>query len=154
MHTTYTGHQVIDEHGEPVGTVSDVFYDDETSTEPTWLVVDPGVFRKERLVPRIDEEWPTVVDSHRAVVVLSLGTIPDVPSSKVLKSLRRWASDLNDNGGRLFIAGVSPATAAELASGGVADVVGEDGILPATERVFGALDEAVARGTQWIAGLD
>ncbi len=105
-------------------------------------------------VPRIDEEWPTVVDSHRAVVVLSLGTIPDVPSSKVLKSLRRWASDLNDNGGRLFIAGVSPATAAELASGGVADVVGEDGILPATERVFGALDEAVARGTQWIAGLD
>ncbi|MCB1002211.1 MAG: PRC-barrel domain-containing protein [Acidimicrobiales bacterium] len=51
MHTTYTGHQVIDEHGEPVGTVSDVFYDDETSTEPTWLVVDPGVFRKERLVP-------------------------------------------------------------------------------------------------------
>ncbi|MEZ5252152.1 MAG: hypothetical protein R2713_23965 [Ilumatobacteraceae bacterium] len=28
MHTTYTGHQVIDEHGEPVGTVSDVFYDD------------------------------------------------------------------------------------------------------------------------------
>ncbi|MFN8023002.1 MAG: PRC-barrel domain-containing protein [Acidimicrobiales bacterium] len=48
--TTYTGHKVVDEHGEPVGTVSDVFYDD-ASDEPTWLVVDPGLLRKERLVP-------------------------------------------------------------------------------------------------------
>ena len=103
-------------------------------------------------VPRIDEEWPTVDYSHHAVVVLSLGTIPDVPSSKVLKSLRRWATDLHDNGGRLIIAGVSPATARELTAGGVAELIGPDAIVPASTRVFGALDEAVARGTQWIAG--
>lgn len=103
-------------------------------------------------VPRIDEEWPTVDDSHHAVVVLSLGTIPDVPSSKVLKSLRRWATDLHDNGGRLIIAGVSPATARELTAGGVAELIGPDAIVPASTRVFGALDDAVARGTQWIAG--
>jgi sulfate permease, SulP family len=31
-------------------------------------------------------------------------------------------------------------------------VLGEDGIVPATDRVFGALDTAVARGREWIAG--
>lgn len=50
METTYTGHDVIDRDGETVGTVSDVFYEDG-ATDPSWLVVDPGVFRKERLVP-------------------------------------------------------------------------------------------------------
>ena len=57
MHTTYTGHPVIDDQGERVGTVSDVFYDD-ASDEPKWLVIDPGVFRKERLVP-IDGSYET-----------------------------------------------------------------------------------------------
>ena len=50
MSATYTGHQVVDQHGDVVGTVSDVFYDDARN-EPTWLVVDPGLLRKERLVP-------------------------------------------------------------------------------------------------------
>lgn len=57
MEATYTGHEVIDEHGEAVGTVSDVFYDDRTN-KPQWLVVDPGVLRKERLVP-IDGSYET-----------------------------------------------------------------------------------------------
>jgi sulfate permease, SulP family len=103
-------------------------------------------------VPRIDEEWPRVENSDNAVVVLSLGTMPDVPSSKVLKALRRWASDLKANGGRLIIAGVSPATARELQAGGIAELVGADGILPATEVIFGALGDAVARGNAWISG--
>jgi sporulation protein YlmC with PRC-barrel domain len=51
------GHQVIDAAGETVGTVSDVFFDDH-SNRPKWLVVDPGVFRKERLVP-IDGAYET-----------------------------------------------------------------------------------------------
>jgi sporulation protein YlmC with PRC-barrel domain len=51
------GHEVIDVDGEVVGTVSDVFYDDHLN-RPKWLVVDPGVFRKERLVP-IDGAYET-----------------------------------------------------------------------------------------------
>ncbi|HYO00385.1 MAG TPA: hypothetical protein VET27_00210 [Mycobacterium sp.] len=31
------------------------------------------------------------------------------------------------------------------------DVLGPDGIVPATTRVFGALDEALDRGRRWIA---
>jgi sporulation protein YlmC with PRC-barrel domain len=44
------GHQVVGSDGEIIGTVSDVFYDDHVNG-PKWLVVDPGLFRRERLVP-------------------------------------------------------------------------------------------------------
>lgn len=102
-------------------------------------------------VPRIDEEWPKVEDSHNAVVVLSMGALPDVPSSKVIHALQRWAGDLQRNGGRLIIAGVSPAVLKELQRGGVGDIVGADGIIPASVEVFGALNQAVAEGRRWIA---
>ncbi len=105
-------------------------------------------------VPRIDEEWPDVNAADNAVVVLSLGALPDVPSSKVIHALQRWAGDLQRNGGRLIIAGVSPAVLQVLHRGGIVDLVGDDGVVPATAEVFGALDEAVERGRRWIAGQD
>jgi SulP family sulfate permease len=102
-------------------------------------------------VPRIDEEWPRVADSTCAVVVLSMGTLPDVPSSKVIRALRKWATDLQAHGGRLLIAGVSPAGAKVLERGGIDDLLGPSGVVPATSRVFGALNEALDRGRRWIA---
>ncbi|HEY5840829.1 MAG TPA: STAS domain-containing protein, partial [Mycobacterium sp.] len=101
-------------------------------------------------VPRIDEEWPRVTDSHNAVVVLGMRTLPDVPSSKVLKALRKWAEQLHANGGRLIVVGVSPSTAKVLQEGGLSDVLGEDGVVLATDRVFGATEVAVSRGHRWI----
>lgn len=103
-------------------------------------------------VPRIDEDWPDVSGSSNAVVVLSLGSLPDVPSTKVIHAIERWARGLAANGGRLIIAGVDQPTEAVLTRGGIVDIVGADGIIPATPRVFGALDEAVEQGRQWIAG--
>jgi sporulation protein YlmC with PRC-barrel domain len=47
---TYTGHQVIDEHGTPVGSVVDVVFDME-GVRPEYMVVDPGVFRSAHYVP-------------------------------------------------------------------------------------------------------
>lgn len=105
-------------------------------------------------VPRIDEEWPRVTDSRNAVVVLSMRALPDVPSSKVIRALRAWASDLEAHGGRLIIAGVSPAASKVLDRGGIAEQLGPDGIVPASPRVFGALDEALERGRRWIAERD
>ena len=103
-------------------------------------------------VPRIDEKWPRVAESHNAVVVLGVRTLPDVPSSKVIKSMRRWAEDLQANGGRLIMAGVSPAAAKVLQAGGLTEQLGPNGVVPASDRLFGATEEAVARGQQWIAG--
>jgi sulfate permease, SulP family len=102
-------------------------------------------------VPRIDEEWPRVADSTNAVVVLSMRMLPDVPSSKVIRALTKWATQLEAHGGRLLIAGVSPAAQKVLDRGGVTALVGADGVVPAGTRVFGALDEAVDRGRRWIA---
>lgn len=102
-------------------------------------------------VPRIDEEWPNVSDSHNAVVVLSMAALPDVPSSKVVHALRKWSNDLKANGGRLIIAGLSSDALTILQRGGVDEIVGPDGLIPATPQVFGALDTAVDIGRQWIA---
>jgi SulP family sulfate permease len=102
-------------------------------------------------VARIDEEWPKVEGSTNAVVVLSMRMLPDVPSSVAIKALRRWAGTLEAHGGRLIVAGVTPAANRILERGGLVDVLGPDGIVPATDQVFGALDDAVALGRQWIA---
>jgi SulP family sulfate permease len=101
-------------------------------------------------VPRIDEEWPRVADSSNAVVVLSMRMLPDVPSSKVIRALSKWATELESHGGRLLIAGVSPAAQKVLDRGGITELLGADGIVPAGTRVFGALDEALERGRRWI----
>ncbi len=90
-------------------------------------------------------------DGTNAVVVLSMRMLPDVPSSKVIEALSKWATELQAHGGRLIIAGVSPATETVFQHGGIAELLGDDGIVPATDRVFGALDEAVERGRRWIA---
>jgi SulP family sulfate permease len=103
-------------------------------------------------VARIDEEWPKAEGSTNAVVVLSMRMMPDVPSSVAIKALRRWAAVLQAHGGRLIVAGVTPAAERILERGGLVDVLGADGIVPAGDRVFGALDDAVARGREWIAG--
>jgi SulP family sulfate permease len=103
-------------------------------------------------VARIDEDWPKAEGSTNAVVVLSMRMMPDVPSSVAIKALRRWAGALQAHGGRLIVAGVTPAADRILERGGLVDVLGADGIVPATERVFGALNEAVALGREWIAG--
>jgi SulP family sulfate permease len=102
-------------------------------------------------VARIDEELPSVSDTRNAVVVLSLRALPDVPSSVAIKALRRWAGDLKAHDGRLIIAGATPAAVRILERGGLPDVLRPDGIVPATDEVFGALNIAVARGREWVS---
>jgi hypothetical protein len=56
---TYIDHEVIDETGERIGTVTDVLYEDpppsaigtDATPTPTWLVVDPGFLRAAHYVP-------------------------------------------------------------------------------------------------------
>lgn len=47
---SYTGHAVLDEHGIPIGSVTDVVYD-RHGFAPEYLVVDPGIFRAAHYVP-------------------------------------------------------------------------------------------------------
>ncbi len=47
---TYMGLDVQDEHGDTIGSVSDVLYDESTQN-PQWLVVNPGTLRADHFVP-------------------------------------------------------------------------------------------------------
>jgi len=55
----YIDHDVIDEAGDQIGTVTDVLYEDPpigaigggAQAQPTWLVVDPGFLRAAHYVP-------------------------------------------------------------------------------------------------------
>ena len=96
-------------------------------------------------VPRIDELWPKVADSTNAVVVLSMGTLPDVPSSKVIRAIRKWATDLEANGGRMYIAGVSPA-ARRCSSAAGSATCSAPTASSSPPPVFGGLDEARRAG--------
>lgn len=102
-------------------------------------------------VPRLDEYWPRASGSRNAVVVLGLRGLPDVPSSKVIHLLARWAGEIHAAGGRMYIAGASPAITKVLARGGITELLGPDGLVPADDRVFGAVDDAAERGRRWIA---
>ncbi len=48
--TSYSGHQVLDESGDEIGTITDVVFEDG-STTPAWFIVDPGWLRSNRFVP-------------------------------------------------------------------------------------------------------
>jgi sporulation protein YlmC with PRC-barrel domain len=62
---------LLDEHGNRVGMVTDVIYDDETQA-PRFLVVKPGRFRPERYVPTArtyrSDRGQVVVECDRRVV--------------------------------------------------------------------------------------
>jgi SulP family sulfate permease len=77
--------------------------------------------------------------------------LPDVPSAKVIVAVGKWSAELSANGDRLYVAGVSPATATVFRRGGLTDALGSDGIVVATDTLFAAVDEAVDRGRAWIA---
>ncbi|WP_245797409.1 SulP family inorganic anion transporter [Mangrovactinospora gilvigrisea] len=99
-------------------------------------------------VPRIDAAWPRTAAGSRAAVVLVVRGMPDVPSSAVVKVLRRYARTLRDGGGRLTLAGVEPRLARILAAtGATADVA----LVPAEPTLFAPLEKAVADAEAWLA---
>jgi len=48
-----TGHEMIGDHNDKIGTVTDVFFD-ETVTHPKWAAVHTGVLGGDHLVPLTD----------------------------------------------------------------------------------------------------
>ncbi|WP_050065232.1 SulP family inorganic anion transporter [Rhodococcus sp. RD6.2] len=105
-------------------------------------------------VPRIDEAWPSIRDTRGGVVILSVRTMPDVPSATVIRDLTRHATALADNGSLLVLAGVTPALARIFEHSGLTEVIGRENVVESTDEVFGALDTATARARAWLADHD
>lgn len=106
-------------------------------------------------VPRLAESWPRATEqSLHSVVILSVRTLPDIPSATLLKLLRSRAERLRDAGGRLMIAGVTPALAQRLGRAGIGEFLHEDDVYPATGTLFKALDDAYTEAKRWLAEQD
>ncbi|WAC57265.1 SulP family inorganic anion transporter [Gordonia sp. SL306] len=102
-------------------------------------------------VPRIAETWPTVGDDNgRSALILSVRTLPDVPSSTLQKLLRAHADELRSKGGRFMLAGVRPQLMKGIENAGLVDAVGRDNIFEATDRVFESVDDAYAEAKRWL----
>jgi SulP family sulfate permease len=104
-------------------------------------------------VPRLDERWPDLSQTRRAVLIVSLRTLPDVPSSTVIKALEKRIRTLAANDSKLMIAGVTPEVARVLSRSGLTGLIGADNVILATDEVFGALNHAMTGARTWIAGL-
>ena len=61
----YSGHVVIDRHGNEVGKITDVVYD-EITEQPTWGIVSPGGLHARHYVPLMP---PVYLSKDGAVVV-------------------------------------------------------------------------------------
>ncbi|CAL9302594.1 SulP family inorganic anion transporter [Streptomyces sp. SudanB182_2057] len=102
-------------------------------------------------LPRIEQALPRADDAHGAVLILVVRGAPDVPSATMAKVIRRHARELDRQGGRLILAGVSPGLARILRMTGVDRDLGPGGIVPAEGAVFEPLDRALADARSWIA---
>ncbi|MEU4085733.1 SulP family inorganic anion transporter [Streptomyces aureus] len=102
-------------------------------------------------LPGIERALPLTTKARHAVLILVVRGAPDVPSSSMVKAIRRYAGHLSEEGGRLILAGVTPGLAHVLRVTGIDRDLGEGGLVPAQEVVFEPLDRALADAHAWIA---
>ncbi|MFD4908860.1 SulP family inorganic anion transporter [Kitasatospora purpeofusca] len=102
-------------------------------------------------LPRLEAQLPRVDGARAAVLILVMRTAPDVPSSAILKLIRRYANSLHAQGGRLVLAGVQPPLATLLARTGITAQLGDSAVVPAEPALLTPLDRAAEEARQWIA---
>ena len=74
---SYMGLTARDEHGETIGSITDVVYDDATN-QPQWLVVNPGTLRADRFVP-VDGAYTT--EDGNLVVAYTKQMVKEAPKA-------------------------------------------------------------------------
>ena len=138
----------------------------ERDPNGTWATADrppPGTLPPGRLtvltyegtslfaeLPQLEAQLPRVDGARDAVLVLVMRNAPDVPSSAILKLIRRYAATLQAQGGRLVLAGVQPPLVALLERTGIAEQLGEGGVVPAEPALLAPLDRAADQAQAWI----
>jgi SulP family sulfate permease len=102
-------------------------------------------------IERLDESWPTLRHARDSVVIYHLRTLPDVPSSTMVKALERRARQLSERDCRLMVVGVDPVLLGVFDRTGLAAVVGAENVVPQSRVFFEALEHAYAEATAWVA---
>ena len=100
-------------------------------------------------IERLDEAWPTLADARNAVVIFHVRTLPDVPSSTIIKALAKRAHQLADHGSRLMIVGLDPALVKVFDRTGLSAIIGAENVITRTPTFFEALDRAYDDAVAW-----
>ncbi|MHA7134315.1 SulP family inorganic anion transporter [Oerskovia turbata] len=103
-------------------------------------------------LPRIEAQFPDGSGAERAVLVLILRTLPDIPSSAVLELFHRTARRLDQQGNKLVLGGVTPAMRDLLERTGTIDELGADAVFDASVEIMAGLEEAVEAAERWARG--
>ena len=99
-------------------------------------------------VPRIDEEWPEAAGTSGAVVIVSIRTLPDVPSTAVIKSFERRVRQLQGAGNTVLVSGVTPELRKILDRSGLTALLGKEHVFDATTILLKSLDHAYEAATR------
>ena len=101
-------------------------------------------------VSRINETWPDTTRTRGSALVLSLRTLPDVPSATFVKAIDALADRLRARDNLLLLCGVSPEFLVVARRSGLLDVLDPDAVLPADDEVFSSVADALTRGHAWV----
>lgn len=99
---------------------------------------------------RLDETWPDLSGARRSVVVLDVRTMPDVPSSTIVKALLRRAAQLRANGSRLVVVGADDLLAGVFERTGLTAALRPGDVRPGTTVLLEALDAAYDEAVAWV----
>ena len=100
--------------------------------------------------PRIRDCLPSVGEAHCPVVVLRLRGRGNLHSATIAV-LREYAVECAARGGRMYLAGVGAEIEEQLQRTGVLELLGQDGIVAATDELYGACVTAQQRGRSWLS---
>ena len=101
-------------------------------------------------VARIEETWPDTSRTRGSALVLSLRTLPDVPSATFVKAIEGWAGRLRARDNLLLLCGVSAPFLLVAERSGLLDALGHDSVLPAQDELFASVRDGIARGQEWV----
>ncbi len=96
-----------------------------------------------------EEEAPSADEAEHAAVIIPLRGRQTLGSTAI-GVLERYSAALQANGGRLIISDVSESVMEQLERTGAMDVLGQENLFPAEERILGSLREAVAEAERWL----
>lgn len=97
-----------------------------------------------------EQNLPNAEDSQQAVVILILRGQPEVGST-FIGVLRRFATTLQANGGRLMLTGVDPRLRYQLAKTGTLALIGEENVFVEQPQLGMAMNAALAAAHSWLA---
>jgi SulP family sulfate permease len=96
-----------------------------------------------------EKSLPAVEGARRAVVILLLRGYDDVGAT-VIGVLHRYTEALQANGGKLILAGVSPALRDQLQRTGMLTLIGDENIFPVTQSIGEAGNAALRSAKDWL----